>query len=98
LFALSRRAGSVPGEDSMTTPESPVESIISAALAKGTPEERAAYLDEAYLGDPELRRRVERLLEAQPKPGSLLQGNAPDVDATLDEPPAPLAGELLGQG
>jgi serine/threonine protein kinase len=72
----------------MTTPESPVEAIFSAALAKCSPEERAAYLDAACGGDPEQRRRVERLLEAHPKLGSFLQGDAPDPVATIDGPPA----------
>jgi serine/threonine protein kinase/tetratricopeptide (TPR) repeat protein len=52
---------------------SQVEDIFLAALEKGTPEDRAAYLEEACKDDPELRRRVERLLEAHPKAGDFLE-------------------------
>jgi WD40 repeat protein/serine/threonine protein kinase len=71
----------------MTTPESPVEAVFSAALAKQSPEERAVYLDEACGGDPELRHRVERLLKAHPQLGSFLQNDAPELVATIDRPP-----------
>src|SRR4051794_16920072 len=70
----------------MTTPESPVESIFFAALAKESPQERAAYLDEACGGDQDLRQRVERLLKAHPRVGSFLEGDVGRV-ATVDEQP-----------
>ena len=38
-----------------------VESIFFAALLRTSPEERAAYLDQACGSDQELRHRVERL-------------------------------------
>ena len=50
-----------------------VEDVFLAALEKGTPEERAAFLDAACKDDPDLRRRVERLLEAHPKAGGFLE-------------------------
>jgi len=50
-----------------------VESIFSAALDKATPEERAAYLDEACGDSTELRNRVEALLRADNDAGSFLQ-------------------------
>ena len=50
----------------MSTP-SRVESIFFAALGKKAIAERAGYLDQACGGDTELRRRVERLLEAHPQ-------------------------------
>ena len=40
------------------------ESLFAAALAKNTPTERAAFLDEACSGDVALRRRVEALLQS----------------------------------
>ena len=46
---------------------SQVESIFFAALEKKTAAERAAYLDEACGGDPALRLKVERLLDAHPE-------------------------------
>jgi WD40 repeat protein/serine/threonine protein kinase len=65
----------------MTIAESPVESIFSAALAKPSVEERAAYLEEACGGDPQLRNRVERLLEAHPKLGGFLVTDVPELVA-----------------
>jgi WD40 repeat protein/serine/threonine protein kinase len=65
---------------------SAVESIFFAALAKGSPAERAAYLEEACGPDLDLRRRVERLLSAQPKVGSFLQAPA-GLGGTVEEPP-----------
>src|SRR5713226_8133516 len=53
-----------------------VEDIFLAALEKGTPEERAAFLNATCKDDSDLRRRVERLLEAHPKAGGFLEGPA----------------------
>jgi serine/threonine protein kinase/formylglycine-generating enzyme required for sulfatase activity len=44
------------------------EAIVRAALLRGTPQQRAAFLDEACGADRELRRRVEQLLETYPGP------------------------------
>jgi hypothetical protein len=65
---------------------SPAESIFFAALGKTSPGERAAYLDEACRGDADLRRRVERLLEAHPQVGSFLE--QPLGGNVADEAPA----------
>jgi tetratricopeptide (TPR) repeat protein len=67
---------------------SPLEAIFFAALEKGSPQERAACLDEACAGEPELRRRVEKMLAAQAQAGSFLEHPAPSPDATVDEQPA----------
>ena len=66
---------------------SPLEAIFFAALEKGSPQERAAYLDEACAGDPDLRRRVEKLLAAQAQAGSFLEQPARSPVVTVDEPP-----------
>ena len=63
-----------------------VESIFTSALTKATPEERAAYLDQACGPDAELRRHVESLLEADGQAAGFLNGSAPA--ATIDQPPA----------
>jgi serine/threonine protein kinase len=67
-----------------------VEAIFFAVLAKDSPAERAAYLDESCHGDAELRRQVERLLNAQPQVGSFLQapaaGLAPTGEAVSERP------------
>jgi serine/threonine protein kinase/WD40 repeat protein len=64
-----------------------VEAVFLAALDKESPEARAAYLDEACSGDANLRRCVERLLNAHPKAEAFLQGPAPGL-GTVDQPPA----------
>jgi WD40 repeat protein/serine/threonine protein kinase len=66
---------------------SPLEIIFFAALEKGSPQERAAYLDQACAGDPDLRRRVEKMLAAQAQAGSFLEPPARTPAATVDEQP-----------
>jgi len=68
------------------TEQSPAEGIFFAALEKGTPEERVAYLDAACGDDTNLRRRVERLLAAHPQVGSFLQS---PVQGEIDAAEAP---------
>jgi hypothetical protein len=70
------------------TPPPTAESIFFAALEKTDAAERAAYLDEACRGDSDLRRRVERLLDAHPQVGDFL-------DRPLADDPA---GESPGSG
>jgi serine/threonine protein kinase/WD40 repeat protein len=66
---------------------SAVESIFLAALDRASPEDRAAYLDQACGKDAELRQRVERLLAAHPKVGGFLQAPSLGEAPTTDEPP-----------
>src|SRR5688500_10722571 len=66
---------------------SPLEAIFFAALEEGTPQDRAAYLDEACAGDPGLRRRVEKMLAAQAQAGSFLEQPACSPAVTVDEQP-----------
>jgi serine/threonine protein kinase/WD40 repeat protein len=73
-----------------------VEAVFFAALEKGTPEERGKYLDHACSGDPNLRRTVEKLLNAHPKAEAFLQPAAgalpPTVDHAADERPGTVLG------
>lgn len=48
------------------------ETIFAAALEKSTPDERAAYLDEACAGDAVLRQRLETLLRSHDADGNFL--------------------------
>jgi serine/threonine protein kinase/tetratricopeptide (TPR) repeat protein len=66
---------------------SPLEAIFFAALEKGSPQERAAYLDEACAADPDLRRRVVKMLAAQAQAGSFLEQPARSPVVTVDEQP-----------
>ncbi len=80
---------------------SSIESIFLAALEKKSPEERAAYVDQACAGDADLRRRVERLLDAHPKVGGFLEKPAvaaatqPSAEEAVQEaatlPPRPIS-------
>jgi tetratricopeptide (TPR) repeat protein/serine/threonine protein kinase len=63
---------------------SPLESVFFAAMGKSSPQERAAYLDDACAKDPDLRRRVEKMLDAQVQAGSFLEQPACPV-VTFDE-------------
>jgi eukaryotic-like serine/threonine-protein kinase len=66
---------------------SPLEDIFFAVLEKGSPEERAAYLDEACAGDQDLRRRVDKMLAARAAAGSFLEQPAAGLVMTVDAPP-----------
>jgi tetratricopeptide (TPR) repeat protein len=73
---------------------SPVERLFFAALEKGTPAERAAYLDAACAGQPELRARVDRLLAAHAAADLLL--GPPAEGATLSAPDAAVTADPDG--
>ncbi|MGO9465452.1 MAG: protein kinase, partial [Isosphaeraceae bacterium] len=75
---------------------SPLEAIFFAALEKGTPQERAAYLDEACAGDPELRRRIQKMLAAQDQAGSFLEKPAKSAVMTVDYPITEGPGSVIG--
>jgi serine/threonine protein kinase len=75
---------------------SPLEAVFFAALEKGSPEERAAFLDEACADDPDLRRRVEKMLAAQARAGSFLEPPAPGPAATADAPAGEGPGTVIG--
>jgi WD40 repeat protein/serine/threonine protein kinase len=74
-----------------------IDDIYLAALDRENAAERSSYLDEACAGQPELRRRVERLLEAQAQIGSFLEAPAPELCSTVDAPPTrECAGHIIG--
>jgi serine/threonine protein kinase len=57
------------------------EVVFFAALEKGTPEEQAAYLDEACAGNETLRHRVETLLSAHAQVGQFLERPVAEAEA-----------------
>jgi serine/threonine protein kinase len=63
------------------------KTIFLAAVDKATPEERAAFLDQACGADADLRRRVEALLRAHDDPGRFLEPAAPEQGKTGDAGP-----------
>jgi serine/threonine protein kinase/plasmid stabilization system protein ParE len=65
-----------------------LERIFNAAVEKGTPAERSAFLDGACGSDADLRVRIEALLQAHDQAGSFLDSPALESDATLESPGA----------
>src|SRR5438046_2591689 len=74
------------------------EAIFAAALAKRSPQERAAYLDQACAGDAALRTRVEMLLAAHDRAGEFLESPPPAVALTAGaaDAPAERPGTMVG--
>ena len=85
-----------PRSNRIMTTFSPLEAIFFAALEKGSPAERAAYLDEACADDRDLRERVERMLAAQVQAGSFLEVPAQEMNQTLDQPITEKSGTQIG--
>src|SRR5262245_57048179 len=57
---------------------------------------RSSYLEEACAGNSELRRRVERLLQAQANLGSFLEEPAPEIAVTVQHPVTEKPGTTIG--
>jgi tetratricopeptide (TPR) repeat protein len=64
------------------------ETLFHEALARSTPRERAAFLDEACAGRPELRSAVEALLAAHEQPGEFLRPMTVVAPRRTDDEPA----------
>jgi eukaryotic-like serine/threonine-protein kinase len=71
------------------------ESIFAAALGKAPGLERRAFLDGACGSDDALRRRIERLLEADDRTAGILE-RGPDGIAAPHEPPGEQPGDRVG--
>jgi serine/threonine protein kinase/Flp pilus assembly protein TadD len=61
-------------------------SVFLEALEIDDAMERAAFLERACAGDPDLRVEVERLLSVHLRDGSFLERPAADLDETVDRP------------
>jgi len=73
-----------------------IEAVFHTARQKPQ-EERAAYLDQACGDDPDLRKRIERLLGAHLQIGSFLESPAAEFDATRELPVSETPGAMVGQ-
>src|SRR5262249_17405252 len=73
-----------------------IDSLFGAALECTSAEARAAYLDQACGGDAELRRRVEKLLDAHRAAGSFLESLPPNPGATVEDPVTERPGSVIG--
>jgi serine/threonine protein kinase/WD40 repeat protein len=82
----------------MRHPQPELRAIFCAALDCTTPPERARYLDQACHGKPELRRRVEALLQANEEASGFLQEPSEQRDGPAGQPPAAdRPGTVIGQ-
>jgi eukaryotic-like serine/threonine-protein kinase len=79
----------------MNPAKAETDNIFCDALELASPAERSAYLDMACADDPELRRRVERLLEAHSEANSFLDAS-PAVVATTCDLPTARPGSIIG--
>ena len=78
-------------------PTATPRSHLLRPLQKGTPAERAAYLDEACAGDNESRvGAIEKMLTAQAQAGSFLEVPARELGKTLDQPLREKPGTQIG--
>jgi tetratricopeptide (TPR) repeat protein len=73
-----------------------VRAIFLAAVESHTPDQWAAFLDEACGTNHVLRRRVEVLLRAHQQSNSLLDGPIPMLDTTEPESAGECCGTLIG--
>ena len=73
-----------------------IDDIFMSALERADAADRSAFLAEACAGNPDLRRRVERLLEAQAKNDSFLEAPAPEIQPTVDQQITESPGTVIG--
>ena len=64
-----------------------IEAIYSAALKRGSGQERSEYLDEVCGDDHALRTRIEALLKASEEVGDFLEPPILNTDVTLNDSP-----------
>src|SRR5262249_43270124 len=81
-----------PRRPSERGPAMSEETIFETALSKTEPAERAAYLEAACSGDPELRRRIESLLRSHERARGLLDRPAPEPWPQIDPSHQPPTG------
>jgi serine/threonine protein kinase len=83
------------------------QTVFIEALEKEGPAERAAFLDQACAGDPDLRQRIERLLQRHQESASFLDSaqspSVTDVNEAIEEGPGAVIGaykllEQIGEG
>ena len=73
------------------------ESLFAEALAKGSADERGAFLDAACADNPDVRARVEALLAAHAQARGILETPPPGLDQTTETiPPRGLIGSAIG--
>jgi serine/threonine protein kinase/Tfp pilus assembly protein PilF len=91
LFALKARTERVLAEATMSERD-----LFIAALKISEPAERSAWLDRECGVDAVLRQRIDVLLQAFDKAGSLLENPVVDVGPTVDQPAREGPGTVIG--
>jgi serine/threonine protein kinase/formylglycine-generating enzyme required for sulfatase activity len=77
--------------------ENSEETLFAAALKLGDPRERAAFLEAACQGRPDLRQRLEDLLAAQPEADEFFQQRFQHSPAATPEPVTEKGGDRIGR-
>jgi serine/threonine protein kinase/tetratricopeptide (TPR) repeat protein len=80
----------------MQPPAHAIESILAAAVEMECEAERRQFVEQACVGDAEMRRRVEELIEDHFRAGDFLQFPAPALAATDEEPFRERPGTVIG--
>jgi serine/threonine protein kinase len=80
----------------MADPQPELRAVFCEALDRQDPQEQGAYLDRACQGRPELRARVEALLQAHAEASSFLQEASGSLPASIDYPLGEAAGTIIG--
>ena len=73
------------------------QTVFIEALEKEGPAERAAFLDQACAGDPDLRERIERLLQRHQETAGFLDSAQSPLATRGDEPIKEGPGTVIGQ-
>ncbi len=73
-----------------------VDAIFCAAIEIDSADQRQSYLHRTCGEDAELRRQVERLLQAHYRGGSIMDAPAHALFPTLDQPPLEQPGSQIG--
>ncbi len=74
-----------------------VRTLFLEALDIADPAERSAYLDQACAGDPPLRQRVDKLLQAHDEPGQFMERPALDLVGSGLGPVSERPGMAIGK-
>jgi serine/threonine protein kinase/tetratricopeptide (TPR) repeat protein len=72
------------------------QSIFIEALEKNDPRERAEFLERACAGAPDIRQRIEKLLERHLEDDSFLESHQVSLSATVDRSIAERPGDVIG--
>src|SRR2546423_10860348 len=85
-----------PGVVPAGAPDVNEQTLFAEALERTDPQERTAYLDQACQGNPDLRRRIDRLLAQHRQAGGFLEAPPAPPERTIDGPVSERPGTAIG--